>query len=123
MKDVICPRPCGKCCEIFNINGTKKKLLNHYKKDSDDYAVIKEHFKVVPFEKVRAYFAPKYIAKLKQYTWFTCTALDKDTKLCKVWNRRPELCRGYPLYGNPVVNASTLLHDECYFGNQLMLYK
>jgi Fe-S-cluster containining protein len=28
--------------------------------------------------------------------WYTCRHWDEETRLCTVWENRPEMCRGYP---------------------------
>jgi uncharacterized protein len=41
-----------------------------------------------------------------------CAALDRDTLLCRIYERRPAICRDYELGGNDCLSERATLPDH-----------
>lgn len=44
---------------------------------------------------------------------FRCANFDPDTKLCRIWDDRPDVCRDYPLYGRSMVHPNAAIPSTC----------
>jgi Fe-S-cluster containining protein len=107
MKEINCPKACGKCCEVIMINKPKSKC-------GIDLQIMLER---ISRKKAKA-LNPE-IPIIKDYYYYTCRWFDRKSHLCFMYNSRPYMCRYYPFYEKVVVDAS-VLHKDCYWANQIM---
>ena len=42
-----------------------------------------------------------------------CAALNRDTLLCSIYERRPEICRDYALGGSDCLQERAMLKEPC----------
>lgn len=87
---------CGECCRVIHIGHTKKTLRTI--KNPDVKFILKHWCRISRKE------AYKRQPTLKARDWngfyfYACDAWDEKTHLCKMYESRPEVCRGFPFYG------------------------
>lgn len=111
---------CGKCCEAIHIPHSMEKVKRIASIGySADAKFIAENW--IPISREEAFTINPYLAAkakeehagqlLNEGHYYTCTKLDKETKLCTVHEERPPICSGYPWYGK-MPNIHEVLYDE-----------
>lgn len=105
---------CGKCCEAILIPVSSEEM----KPDSGirfrDGDFMRENF--VPMTQEEAFRINPNLAdplSIEKKYYYSCKQYDKTTKLCGAHENRPQVCSGFPWYGNSINNQSLLMHKEC----------
>lgn len=99
--DEHCKR-CGKCCEVIAMNVPMKNYPAHFKPITEDEAFrLNPHLKEIG---------------LKDKHYYSCSELDPETKLCRIYEKRPAFCRKYPHFGDKEI-AELLCPDELYIAD------
>lgn len=74
---------CGKCCQKIYVQTSK-----HVIKDEKEFEKLKLLHRFYSYLTV--------VDKDETGLVFSCSNLDEKTKLCKIHNKRPGICRRYP---------------------------
>ena len=113
MREITCPRACGKCCEVILLKFPRKEFKKH-----KDYKMLLKIWHRISRNKATE-IMPELKTASKGCYFYICNQYNKLTRSCMIYNKRPRACRGYPFYDKTVVNASALFKD-CYWANQVM---
>jgi Fe-S-cluster containining protein len=99
---VTCP---GYCCAALSIPETIEEIRADV--DDPDSATVADmlipltHRQAVA--RAKKFGAPRGVVTKypngPKSQWYTCRHWDEATMLCTIWERRPEMCRGYPYGG------------------------
>lgn len=99
---------CGKCCEAIHISISPEEIAkgaeNQREWSSSDFVFIADNWTPITREEadsINPHFAEmeKRGADYGHMHFYTCKNHDKETKLCKIYDKRPHVCSGYPWYG------------------------
>lgn len=97
-----CP---GYCCAAFNWPRTIRSAKKHAKEVLDGEQIANMLIPLTPkqarerYEKFAGRKVPRGIFAWKDRGHhFTCKNWDEDSRLCKIYETRPQMCKGYP-YG------------------------
>jgi Fe-S-cluster containining protein len=102
----------GACCEGFPLLLSKEMLMRRYQNSEDANGTLLE-MKMVA-EMVIPIQNEAVVHNGKRYFWFTCKNFDKQTRRCRIYEKRPSLCRSYPdKYGEEPIKCSSMLHNGC----------
>ena len=88
----------GSCCERFYIGQSQEELAQlaiDYPDDPDSQEIAKMVILLGPSDHQEG--------KVGGF-WYTCKNWDDQTRLCKIYESRPQMCRDYP-YSSPCVNC------------------
>jgi len=108
---------CGKCCEAIHISLSPEKVEEmaksplHANNKLSDPVFIHENWEPISREEafsINPHFqfnTDRYKEKhegqdpYENMFFYTCKQFDKETRLCKVHDNLPHVCKGYPWYG------------------------
>lgn len=83
----------GSCCERLFYPRTPEGLKQDYEdkhKRDEDIVEIYHMLELLELDGIGG--------------WYTCLNWDKESKLCKIYDERPQMCRDYP-YDSPCVHC------------------
>lgn len=97
---------CGKCCKAITLgeHGSPEYIENQARLGNKDAQFIKENwvpisakevFKIRPEAEFKAIFK-----RIGQTYWWKCKNVDPQTNKCKMHDKRPDVCKGFPYYGD-----------------------
>lgn len=112
-----CVPGCGLCCAPVVLNYTQLDALGDTRMDPEERRWVLEDLTPMPAKEVAAVW-PEIVRKpvagivdgqvvMTRYL-YRCRNLDPDTKQCRIYDRRPGACRGYPWYDDPPHPAKTI---------------
>jgi len=97
---------CGECCRVIYLQETKK-AIRAIKNETSKEFILKHWHRISRKEACRRH--PMIRGKdWRNVYFYTCDAWDKKTRRCKVYELRPEVCRGFPFYGRKPNNSEWL---------------
>lgn len=89
---------CGDCCEFIATGFMLDEVINN--PDFSERDFILEHW--TPVEPPKENRNPLMSNKcFDGFMWYGCDLFDSETRLCKDYENRPQICRGYPNYHKP----------------------
>lgn len=88
----------GSCCERFFISSSPAELNERASKNDPtvDIDIQQIAAMVIPIEEAKGEGVPGY--------WYTCKNWDTETRLCTIYETRPQMCRDFP-YMDPCINC------------------
>ena len=127
MRKINCPKACGECCKVIILtnNVFSKTLQEQWKerKTKEGNWMLKNLIEISHLKAIRInpiFKGTKSLDRDRHY--FTCKGYDYESNKCTLYKKwRPWMCTGYPMYDNPVLDATHFWNvPNCYYINQLM---
>jgi Fe-S-cluster containining protein len=85
----------GNCCEHFVLPFSYEVIKRRAQHDVGANGTLLEMRMVadmvIPLKKYQP-----YTNRVAKYFWYTCKHFDTQTRKCKIYDKRPSLCRTYP---------------------------
>lgn len=93
----------GSCCERFFLPAKMNEIWKHY----EDF-ILTGVMKWEDLDKIAPMVIPLDDEGLEGESekgyWYTCKHWDQETRLCKIYEQRPQMCRNYP-YSSPCTHC------------------
>jgi|SRR3972149_6522737 len=107
-------RKCGMCCKAIPLRFGLTHLAQ--RKNCADAKFIIKHW--LSISHVQALYYNKELVSGGGIYFYTCLLLDKRNR-CKVHNRKPKICSGYPWYGEKEKRdvAKLIRKEGCGYGH------
>jgi Fe-S-cluster containining protein len=86
----------GQCCVAFPLSGPLWRVKSMHR-DADGFFKISKEEAAARHREVGVFRGSPDDAYSGQ-DYHTCSHLDPETRLCRIYERRPDICSGYP-YG------------------------
>ncbi|MCL6442549.1 MAG: YkgJ family cysteine cluster protein [Alicyclobacillus sp.] len=127
---------CGKCCEAITLWVSPEEIARGANEaESTDFGWAARHFRPISREEafrrnpLHRLIAESGRNEYQGVHFYECDAYDKQTKRCTQHDKRPQVCRRYPHYGNLSLDGSWLpysatcdyIHDMPPASKQLMI--
>jgi len=79
----------GLCCSMFNLLGESKEDYLIEGIDNEECRQVGEMLRLIGYDTENS-------TDGKPWPVYTCKYWNKNTKLCTIYDQRPEMCRTYP---------------------------
>lgn len=110
-----CLSGCGACCDPVTLPYNKLEAMTDPRLMPGDRKWATEYLTAMPYKEAMAkapWLRGRMLAEADgtpvQPFYFRCSALDRETRRCAIYEDRPLTCRGYPWYGGEARPDATL---------------
>lgn len=122
----VCRPDCGQCCDPVMLPYTRMEAITDPRIPLADRQWAERYLTAMPVKDALSkapYLRGRLMADAEgrpmQPFYFRCSALDPETRQCRVYEDRPHTCRNFPWYGGEP-RADAALPPDCSYREDLI---
>lgn len=92
---------CGSCCKTIALGLTPQQIRDKAKLENKSCQFILKNWCIVPENvafNLNPYIEHQFKNSKRNRIFYVCQHFNYKTNLCNIHNKRPDLCKGFPLY-------------------------